>query len=315
MSDSDRLPDRLQPVFIVGAARSGTSLLFRVLALHQQATWLSNWVQRFPALPHLTALNAVSRAVPARRARVWFGSSGDNAYVYGSERPVGERLFPQPVEAESLYHRAGMPEVWAADVAVPEDTPARLRRAFELASRADRRQVHVAKRIANNRRIPLLRQVFPEARFVEIVRDGRAVAASLAKVDWWAESVVWWYGGSPASWREEGRDEWTLCARNWVEEVRAVREGLAVVPSSAKLSISYEELVAKPQEVVARVAEFASLDPRDAAFRSALEQVRFPDRNDRWRSQMDSAVLAKVQGIQREDLLRYGYELVDAEQA
>lgn len=301
----------LQPVFIVGAARSGTSLLFRLLALHPQTTWLSNWVQRAPALPQFTALNAVSRAMPDRRARVWFGYSGDNAYVYGRERSLGDRLFPQPVEAESLYRRAGMPEFWEPEVDLAGDCIERLRRAFLVASRWDRRRIHVAKRIANNRRIPLLAEAFPQARFVEIVRDGRAVAASLAKVDWWAESVVWWYGGSPASWREEGRDEWTLCARNWVEEVRAVREGLSEVPSEKRLSITYEDLVAHPRDVVARVVQFASLDPADAAFRAALDRVRFPNRNDRWRSEMSEAVLSKVQQIQREDLLRCGYELVE----
>lgn len=305
----------IQPVFVVGAARSGTSLLFRVLALHRRATWLSNWVQRFPGAPQLAALNAVSRAMPDRRARVWFGSGGDNAYVYGSKRSVADRLFPQPAEAERFYRRAGMPELWGPEVVVPDDTPERLRQAFEQASRWDTRRVHVAKRIANNRRIPLLAQAFPQARFVEIVRDGRGVAASLAKVDWWADSVVWWYGGSPASWRAEGRDEWALCARNWVEEVRVVREGLSAVAPEQRLSITYEELVAKPQEVVGRVARFASLDPEDDGFRRALEQVRFPNRNDRWRWEMPDAVLSKVQQVQREDLLRYGYELVTARSA
>lgn len=305
----------LQPVFVVGAARSGTSLLFRVLALHPQATWLSNWVQLLPVVPQVTALNAVSRAMPDRRARVWFGSSGDNAYVYGSKRPVADRLFPQPAEAESLYHRVRMPEVWDAGQDVPADLAARIRSAFQQASRWDRRHVHIAKRIANNRRIPLLTQVFPQARFVEIVRDGRGVAASLAKVDWWADSVVWWYGGSPASWRAEGRDEWALCARNWVEEVRVVDEGLSTVPPAQRLSITYEDLVSKPQEVVARVAAFADLDPEDPGFRRALGQVRFPNRNDRWRWELPDTVLGKVQQVQRDDLLRYGYELVDERSA
>jgi omega-hydroxy-beta-dihydromenaquinone-9 sulfotransferase len=305
----------LQPVFVVGAARSGTSLLFRVLALHHQATWLSNWIQRFPALPQLAALNTVSRRLPDRRGRVWFGSSGDNAYVYGNKRTVADRLFPQPTEAESVYLRAGTPDVWDAGVPVPADTAARLRQVFEQASRWDRRQVHIAKRIGNNRRIPLLAQVFPQARFIEIVRDGRGVAASLANVDWWAESIVWWYGGNPASWREEGRDEWAMCARNWVEEVRVIRRGLEDVPAEKRLSITYEDLVAKPQEVVAKVTEFASLDPTDADFQAALGQVRFPNRNDRWRWEMSEEVLLKVQQIQREDLLHYGYELIDAPQA
>jgi hypothetical protein len=298
------------PVFLVGAARSGTSLLFRTMALHPDATWLSNWVQRFPAAPQLTALNAVCRALPERRARVWFGADGDNAYVYGAQRTWRDRLLPQPVEAESLYRRAGVPELGAEPgEPVPEEAVEQLRQCLRTASRWDRRQVHVAKRIANNRRIPLLLHAFSDARFVEIVRDGRAVAVSLSKVDWWAESDVWWYGGNPQSWREDGGDEWSLCARNWVEEVRAVRQGLQQVAPDRVLSLTYEELVADPHGTLERVVGFSGLDPESSAFRRALARVRFPDKNDRWRTHLDPAALATVEQIQRSELVHYGYGL------
>ena len=304
--------ETLRPVFLVGAARSGTSMLFRTLALHPEATWLSNWVQRYPAVPQLNSLNAVSRMLPKRRARVWFGAEGDNAYVYGARRPLWDRALPQPVEAETLYRRAGIPEPGKGPVGpVPVEALERLRRYLRTASRWDkRRRVHVVKRIANNRRIPLLVEAFPQARFIEIVRDGRAVASSLAKVDWWADSDVWWYGGNPASWREEGGDEWALCARNWVEEVRAVRDGLDHVAPDRRFSLAYEELVAEPERQVGAVLDFCGLDVDDAAFRSSFQEVRFPNKNDRWRTELDSSTLAVVEQVQRAELLHYGYQLV-----
>jgi hypothetical protein len=298
----------LQPVFIVGAARSGTSLLYRTMALHPDATWFSNWVFRFPLLPQLSALNAVSRRLEDRRSAVWFGSSGDNAYVYGAKRPLRDRAFPQPVEAESVYRRAGVPELGQRGVTeVPAEAVSRLRDAFVTASAWDRRRVHVAKRIANNRRIPLLLEAFPQARFLEIVRDGRAVAASLAKVNWWAESEVWWYGGNPATWRQDGRDEWELCARNWVEEVGAVRAGLADVPADQQLSVSYESLVGDPQATMRRVLEFSGLDPDESRFTRGFARVGFPNKNERWRTELDADALGKVERIQGDELRRYGY--------
>ena len=36
-------------------------------------------------------------------------------------------------------------------------------------------------------------------RFVVLVRDGRAVAESLSRVDWWETNHVWWYGGTPTN--------------------------------------------------------------------------------------------------------------------
>ncbi|MBV9253816.1 MAG: sulfotransferase, partial [Actinobacteria bacterium] len=37
-----------QPLFLVGAPRSGTSLLYKALCLHPDAAYISNWVNRFP---------------------------------------------------------------------------------------------------------------------------------------------------------------------------------------------------------------------------------------------------------------------------
>ena len=118
----------------------------------------------------------------------------------------------------------------------------------------------INKRIANVRRIPLLAAAFPNARFIDITRDGRAVAVSLSRVDWWEDSVVWWYGGTPKAWREDGRDPWELCARNWVEEVRAIDSGLDELNPKQVLRLTYEEFTAEPVETILRVAAFAGLD-------------------------------------------------------
>ena len=74
--------------------------------------------------------------------------------------------------------------------------------------------------------IPALAELFPRARFVSIVRDGRAVACSLSRVHWWPDLTVWWYGGTPGRWQEEGRDPWELCARHWVRELAVLEQGL-----------------------------------------------------------------------------------------
>ena len=134
-----------------------------------------------------------------------------------------------------MYARAGVP----AD-AGPEPTPgedaviARLRASFDRVRRFGGGNHVVSKRIANNRRIPLLARAFPDARFVHLVRDGRAVAYSLAEVDWWESEVVWWCGRTPPEWEAGGADPWELCARHWVEEVSAVDAGLEAVPRVAR---------------------------------------------------------------------------------
>lgn len=292
------------PLFLVGAPRSGTSLLYKALCLHPAAGYISNWVRRFPALPQVAALNRVARRMPATQRSVWFGDDA-NAYVYGRRRSLADRVFPMPVEGEPLLARCGLSE----DVAPPVPAPATeqaLRRAFTTLAAFGGGQQVICKRIANNRRIPQLRAAFPGARFVELVRDGRAVAYSLSRVDWWPDSVVWWYGATPRDWAAQGGDPWELCARSWVRELGAIENGLASVPPEGRMRITYEEFTADPVAVLERVARFSGL-PHSTAWVAALGRLRFPDRNDAWRKELDDGVGRRIELVQREDLVRQGY--------
>ncbi len=288
---------------MLGPARSGTSLVYRALCLHPDVAYISNWLSRF-GWPPLAALNRLARALPGLARRVWFGEEGQ-AYRYGRRRSLLERAFPQPVEGEPVYMRAGVPRPGGpapAPVPPEEALPA----AFHAVRSIGGGACLVSKRIANNLRIPLLARAFPEACFLVVVRDGRAVAASLARVDWWEDSYVWWYGDTPRRWREEGRDPWEICARNWVEELRAIEEGLRGVGPDRVLRIRYEDLVGAPLETFEAVAAFLGLTP-EPRWRAALERLAFQDRTDTWRERLDPAVIERITEIQREELERLGY--------
>jgi hypothetical protein len=287
------------PVFLVGAPRSGTSLVYKALSLHPDASYISNWVRLFPAVPQLAVLNRAAIRLPELRRRAWFGG-GDNAYVYGGHRPIWQRVFPMPVEGEPLYARAGVGDNGAG---VSLD---RLRTSFAAVRRAGGGSTFVNKRVANNRRIPLLLEAFPRARFVEIVRDGRAVALSLANVDWWPDGEVWWCGKTPRQWEAEGRDPWELCARTWVEELHTTEAGLTTVPDDQRHSITYEQLVADPQRTLADVTAFAGLDPA-AGGGGWVTGIEFPDRNEAWRGRLDPAAVATIEAVEGDDLRRHGY--------
>jgi Sulfotransferase family len=295
--------DGAAPLFVLGAPRSGTSLLYKQLCLHPQAAWISNWARRAPGLPALALLNRLAPRLPDARRRTWFGADGAEAYVYLHPRRLAERLFPMPVEGEPLYRRCG---VSADPTAAPVPTE-RLRAAFAAIERWSGGRVLVSKRIANNLRIPLLAAAFPTARFVHLVRDGRAVAYSLSRVDWWEDGVVWWYGGTPRRWREEGRDPWELCAMHWVRELAAIRSGLGAVPEDQRLEVRYEHLVQAPVAVAERVAAFAGLPP-DPAWSAELARLRYPAaRVDAWRERLSPEARRRIEQVQRADLDRLGH--------
>jgi hypothetical protein len=219
------------------------------------------------------------------------------------------RAFPNPAEAEGFYAACGVPEIGIDLPDVSSEARHTLKQRMQSAAAADGHRLMLVKRIANNRRIGLLNEVFPTSRFVEITRDGRAVAASLSRVDWWDGSNVWWLGATPSEWRRQGGDPWELCARNWLVEARVTRDGLAQLPDAQVMSIRYEELVRNPREVLESVAAFIGLDPHHRSWRRSLRDVRFPDNNNRWREALDPQALATIESVQKPELLHLGYSV------
>lgn len=295
------------PLFILGAPRSGTSLLYRVLCLHPQAAWVNNYLRRAPRRPEVSLLNRIPSALPGLADRVWFGEDS-NAYVYGERRPLLHRLTPQPTEAETLFENCGLPEN-PAEMTMPEDQRnANIRLAFEQIRRWSGAPVVVSKRIGHNRRVAALHSAFPDARFLTLVRDGRAVALSLTKVDWWPSLDVWWYGGTPARWESEGGDPWELAGRHWVQECGAIDDGISGVPRAQRMTLRYEDLVADPNAALDRVRDFSGLRP-DTAWRSRIATLRFPNRNERWRQEIDEVDLKTIESVQCDELARQGYSI------
>ncbi|MGH2641650.1 MAG: sulfotransferase family protein [Actinomycetota bacterium] len=295
--------DRAETAFIVGPARSGTTLLYKALCLHPQVAFISNWRSRFAWLPATAALNRVARRAPSLERAIWF--RGSDAYAYGRARRFRDRLFPSPVEGEPVYTRAGVvrpggPAAGAIDPSVA------LPAAFDSIRALGSGTCLVSKRIANNLRIPQLHDIFPRARFVVLVRDGRAVAESLSRVDWWETDHVWWYGGTPSQWRAEGGDPWEICARNWTEEINAIERGLQAVPSDQVMSLRYEDVVADPQTALESLAGFIGL-ANDRDWRTSVGSVPIRDHNEGWKSRLDPDVVERITTFQRPELRRFGY--------
>ena len=293
------------PLFLVGVPRSGTTLLYKLLCLHPDAAYISNWMRTAPAVPALALANRLTPCFADTRRTTWFGADRANAYVNGEPMAWRKQLFPRPVEGEPFYRSCG--------IAVPDSAGrpdmGRLQRLPGMLGAVCRYgggRVFVSKYLANNHHIPALAELFPSARFVSIVRDGRAVACSLSRVHWWPDLTVWWYGGTPGRWQAEGRDPWELCARHWVRELAVLEQGLAAVPAARRLEIRYEALVAEPLATMRQLAAFAGLaDRRD--WMQGLARLRYPNRYERAYSQLDPQVRGRIEAIQGDDLRRLGY--------
>ena len=305
MAATDRA-DVPASLFILGAPRSGTSLTFRCLCAHPDAAWISNWLRYVPWLPAVSALNRIGRRDPQRRVDHWFHDDA-NAYVFGRSRRLTQRLFPNPVEAEPVHHHWGMgTEEGTARGADESYDPARFARGVRSLVRASGGRVFIDKRIDNNRRIDVIRQALPTARFLVVTRDGRAVASSLARVRWWSDYPLWWWHGTPTDWAAEGRPPIEAGARHWAAEVGAIEQGLADVAGADVHRVAYEDLVTDPAAVLSEVARFAGLAPHPVMAEVA---ARLPqaDRATAWRESLGPDDVATIEAAVGDELRRLGY--------
>jgi hypothetical protein len=151
--------------------------------------------------------------------------------------------------------------------------------------------------------LPLLGRLFPEARFVHVIRDGRDVALSLLDRSWGPRSI-------------------SEAARYWAARVTmGHRDGTALGPARY-LEVSYEDLVRDPESVRQSVCSFIELDfaTETASLDGAVERLPAERRKHHehlgepiqegirdWRRDMPVPDVAVFEAIAGRDLERFGY--------
>jgi Sulfotransferase family len=152
--------------------------------------------------------------------------------------------------------------------------------------------------------IRVLADIFPEARFVHLIRDGRDVAMSLTEVKWGPTDVL-------------------EAALQWRERVLRGRQAGAELGAHRYLEARYERLVAEPEPVLREVSEFIEVPFDDAMVRhSETAGERVPGRVDGlhrraamapaavrdWRRDMAREDLEAVEAAAGDLLEELGYE-------
>ncbi len=193
-----------RPIFFVGVPRSGTSILFEAFSRHPALAWLSNYSRSRPGWVWLNGLRGLLDNRLVHLAGPMRQSGGG---------PIGSRLLPQPSEAYPFWeYWLDTPFVfeYLLNTRARSDESTRLSGAIRETVRWQRRK-RFATKITGPGRIGFLHSIFPDARFVHVIRDGRAVANSLLNVAFWKQAE--------ASSDLGGRAGWT--PRRWKDGPRA----------------------------------------------------------------------------------------------
>jgi hypothetical protein len=270
-----------RPILIGGCSRSGTTLLGSMLGAHPACLCVPESQFKTEVLPYLSgpvsevAAQELWDAIRAsRRYRIWDLALGANALPGGGAGLSYAELLEWIVRE---YGRSAGKEGWRTWV---DHTPDNAEFAAHLFAH------------------------FPDAKLVHLVRDGRAVTASVLPLDWGPnttiKSVHWWIEKLAFGLAAEAR---------WPERVTRVR---------------YEDLLRDPEAELRRICAFAGIayDPavleatgfRVPAYTAGQHQLvgsRIDSgRAEAWRQKLRPRQIEGFEAVARDVLTYLGYEPV-----
>jgi hypothetical protein len=286
-------------------------LLHQVLRLHPDLAWVTPWTNWICG-------KALFRAVPPQGAR-W----GEHV-LHRLPRPLVPPFLRGPydgsLEAEGVFETHEGHSIWnrhcpahphhaqsASDVT---DTARRDFRDVAQWHRAyHRRPRFVSKTPRNTFRLPFLHAIFPEAHVLHLVRDGRAVSASILKRRLADHGTLQqWWGAKPPGWQDllaqppivQAHWTWTTC-------LDVVNADARRLPELALTTLRYEDFTCDPESVLRGLFKVVELDATaffTPSTRRHLSKIRPP--SEAWRDQLSDDQKTHLEAI-RPWLATYGY--------
>jgi hypothetical protein len=289
-----------KPIFIVGTGRCGSTAFHKLLGLHPQLMWLSGFAEEFPSHPEWNR---------------WAVTAAGNPVV---RKLFGKRIKPGENYGFWYHHAYGFAEP-GRDLVAGDVTP-RVRKQLQsvLGRMMTPQRDRLLVKLTGWSRIGYLDEIFGDAKFIHIVRDGRAVANSVLHVNawqWrgWYGPYSWRYGPlsaeDEAAWLANGRSFVALAGIQWKTHTRAFETARAKLDPSRFLQVRYEDFCEDALGTCRRVLDFAEL--RDAPeFERSVKATPIRD-TDRWRKDLSGEQQALLTRVLRDDLARYGYDVSD----
>ena len=293
------------PIFVMGTGRSGLSPIMDLLAYHKAFAWPSQFNSRHPKNFKWSYL---SRLV-------------DLPFINSSR--LKYRRFPIHVEAFPMWNnlffgfRRPFRDLTADDV-----TPlvrSKFRDAVHKMMKYQGKPRFIAE-YSGWSRIGFLKAIFPEAQFIHIVRDGRAVANSLTHVGWWAgwEGIYKWRWGQPdqellEKWEHYDHSFLALAGIHWKILINNIVEQSNLLSADELLVVRYEDLVEEPFKEAYRCIEFCGLDPDCPRYTKHLQTVKIVNANQQkfripaWQGNMTKKQIDMLNDLLEKELVLFDY--------
>lgn len=280
------VPER--PIFLIGAPRSGTTLMRYVLCSHPRIYIPpeSNFI------PRMLARDPCNELRPAEAVRMFETVSTYRSFFKDWRGP---RLSP-PAFVQ------GLPDLLPTTLV--DALYSEYSRQHGATRWGDKSPIYTMH-------VDALAHAFSTGQFIHIIRDGRDVAVSMQQT----------YRGARFFYIDA-----YYAACSWRSRVRHASASGARLDASRYFELRYEDLVAEPEKMIRAICSFlgeeydpvmtmpsrqASRQYHSKGIHAATRKSINTGRSGRWRSEMSSMDQRLVQHVAGDLLRDLGYELVD----
>jgi hypothetical protein len=275
-------------------------LVHEILANHEEAGFISNVDDNLPSLGLKGRFNnrvyAVTKGAWTRKGQLRFAPSEAFRLVTRKVSPIYEN---------------SCRDLLASDV-----TPwlrARFEGFFEERSRSQGRPYFLHKYTGWSR-LGFFGEIFPEAKFVNVVRDGRAVANSWLQMDWWGgyRGPEHWPWGPLSNemrleWEASDRSYVVLSGLCWRLLMDSYRSAAGSLGPDRYMEIRYEDFLGAPEQTLRRIVDFIGM-PWSRRVAHAIGRMRLDTSRRRpFERELSPAQLGELERCLGPALERYGY--------
>lgn len=263
----------MKPVFIIGTGYSGTSILYKMLAMHPDFAWFSQYSLRGGDIPgrfRLPFYQYFNRILRLIFSHPWEKEEGPIKIIprSGEAHQIWEYVFPKYLNLSR------------------EEYINRLKKVLEAEYKDWGKKFILTKSIRFRKYLPIIESIFPQAKFIHIIRDGRAITISRK------------YKGSD----KKPTEIFVKRATAWAEAIEKINQQKGKIDM---FELRYEDFCTDIRGYLKKILEFAGLDIKKFPFNKCPKTL--DSTNEKWFKMATSEEIALFGNIQKEILKKYGY--------